>query len=255
MRLFKTTALALALAFVLQGAALAAESLFSETRFAKGLYYTDTKIKGYSKGAFVVLEGDDVNFRERAENGAVLKVLPRHSLLRAIKQQGDWLQAESDGIQGYVYAPFTGAGEHEPLTTEDFAVGYAALGEKFDEQQAQEKLGKVMKQVIDKKTKASSYTYKYVIIGTKKQKITSIRVFDPKYITMRGVSVGDNAARAVGQYGVPDAVVYGAGITGKTIYEYFLPTENKKQRLRFALDVDKDSRVQAIILELQQVKK
>ena len=34
-----------------------------------------------------------------------------------------------------------------------------------------------------------------------------------------------------------------------------LPTENKKQRLRFALDVDKDSRVQAIILELQQVKK
>ena len=158
-------------------------------------------------------------------------------------------------MQGYVYAPFTGAGEHEPLTTEDFAAGYASLGERFDEQQAQEKLGKVMKQVVDKKTKASSYTYKYVIIGTKKQKITSIRVFDPKYITMRGVSVGDSAARAVGQYGVPDAVVYGAGITGKTIYEYFLPTENKKQRLRFALDVDKDSRVQAIILELQQVKK
>ena len=244
MRLFKTTALALALAFVLQGAALAAES-----------YYTDSKIKGYSEGSFVELKGDDVNFRERAENGAVLKVLPRHSLLRAIKQQGDWLQAESDGMQGYVYAPFTGAGEHEPLTTEDFAAGYAVLGEKFDEQQAQEKLGKVMKQVIDKKTKASSYTYKYVIIGTRKQKITSIRVFDPKYITMRGVSVGDSAARAVGQYGVPDAVVYGAGITGKTIYEYFLPTENKKQRLRFALDVDKDSRVQAIILELQQVKK
>ena len=244
MRLFKTTALALALAFVLQGAALAAEA-----------YYTDSKIKGYSEGSFVELKGDDVNFRERAKDGKVLKVLPRHSLLRAIKQQGDWLQAESDGMQGYVYAPFTGAGEHEPLTTEDFAVGYAALGEKFDEQQAQEKLGKVMKQVVDKKTKASSYTYKYVIIGTKKQKITSIRVFDPKYITMRGVSVGDSAARAVGQYGVPDAVVYGAGITGKTIYEYFLPTENKKQRLRFALDVDKDSRVQAIILELQQVKK
>ena len=244
MRLFKTTALALALAFVLQGAALAAEA-----------YYTDSKIKGYSEGSFVELKGDDVNFRERAKDGKVLKVLPRHSLLRAIKQQGDWLQAESDGMQGYVYAPFTGAGEHEPLTTEDFAVGYAALGEKFDEQQAQEKLGKVMKQVIDKKTKTSSYTYKYVIIGTRKQKITSIRVFDPKYITMRGVSVGDSAARAVGQYGVPDAVVYGAGITGKTIYEYFLPTENKKQRLRFALDVDKDSRVQAIILELQQVKK
>lgn len=255
MRLFKTTALALALAFVLQGAALAAESLFSETRFAKGLYYTDTKIKGYSKGAFVVLEGDDVNFRERAENGAVLKVLPRHSLLRAIKQQGDWLQAESDGTQGYVYAPFTGAGEHEPLTTDDFATGYAVLGEKFDVKQAEEKLGKLSKKTVDKKTKLTTYSYKNVDIGTVKDKITLLRVCDTAYITMRGVSVGDNAARAVGQYGVPDAVVYGAGITGKTIYEYFLPTENKKQRLRFALDVDKDSRVQAIILELQQVKK
>ena len=244
MRLFKTTALALALAFVLQGAALAAEA-----------YYTDSKIKGYSEGSFVELKGDDVNFRERAKDGKVLKVLPRHALLRVLKKQGEWLQAVSDGVQGFIYEPFTGTAEREELLTDDFSTGYAVLGEKFDEQQAQEKLGKVMKQVIDKKTKASSYTYKYVIIGTRKQKITSIRVFDPKYITMRGVSVGDSAARAVGQYGVPDAVVYGAGITGKTIYEYFLPTENKKQRLRFALDVDKDSRVQAIILELQQVKK
>lgn len=254
MKLCKTILTALALVATLQGVALAAESLYSDTRFAKGLYYTDTKIKGYSKGNFVVLDGDDVNFRERAENGAVLKVLPRHSLLRVLKQQGDWLQAESDGMQGYIYAPFTAAGEHEPLTTEDFAVGYAALGEQFDAQQAQEKLGKVMKQVVNKKTKDSSYTYKYAIIGTKKQKITSLRVFDPKYITMRGVSVGDSAARAVGQYGVPDTVVYGAGISGKTIYEYFLPAE-KKQALRFALEIDSQSRVQGIILELVDKKK
>ena len=129
------------------------------------------------------------------------------------------------------------------------------LGEKFDVKQAEEKLGKLSKKTVDKKTKLTTYSYKNVDIGTVKDKITLLRVCDTAYITMRGVSVGDNAARAVGQYGVPDAVVYGAGVTGKTIYEYFLPTENKKQRLRFALDVDKDSRVQAIILELQQVKK
>ena len=244
MRLFKTTALALALAFVLQGTALAAES-----------YYTDSKIKGYSEGSFVELKGDDVNFREHAKDGKVLKVLPRHALLRVLKKQGEWLQAVSDGVQGFIYEPFTGTAEREELLTDDFSTGYAVLGEKFDAKQAEEKLGKLSKRSVDKKTKLTTYSYKNVDIGTVKDKITLLRMCDTAYITMRGVSVGDSAARAVGQYGVPDAVVYGAGITGKTIYEYFLPTENEKQQLRFALDIDKDSRVQAIILELQQVKK
>lgn len=240
MKLSKIAMLTAVLVCAFLSAALAAES-----------YYTDTKIKGYSKGDFVVLEGDDVNFRQSAEQGTVLKVLPRHSLLRAIKQQGDWLEAVSDGVDGYVYAPFTGRAEHEALTTEDFAVGYAALGEKFSVQQAEEKLGKALKLVTDKKKKRSTYTYEYITLGVEKQQLVSIKSRDPQYITMRGVSVGDSAARAVGQYGLPDAVVYAEGMT---TYEYFLP-QAAKQQLRFALEINAASRVQAIVLELQALKK
>ena len=70
-----------------------------------------------------------------------------------------------------------------------------------------------------------------------------LRVF--QYITMRGVSIGDSAGRAVGQYGLPDAVVYAAD---NTTYEYFWQ-DDKEQQLRFALEVDKQSRVTAFILE------
>lgn len=240
MKLSKIAILTALLVCALSTAALAAES-----------YYTDTKIKGYNKGDFVVLEGDDVNFRQSAEQGAVLKVLPRHSLLRAVKQQGDWLEAVSDGVEGYVYAPYTGRAEHEALTTEDFASGYAALGESFDAAQAEAKLGKAEKSVTDKKKKLTSYTYKNVALGVVKQQLVSIRSCDTKYITMRGVSVGDSAARAVGQYGLPDAVVYAEGVT---TYEYFLP-QDKKQQLRFALEINAASRVQTIILELVTLKK
>jgi len=49
-------------------------------------YYTGEKIKGYDKGSFVILCGDDVNFRVSAETGRVLKVLPHHSLeVRAVE--------------------------------------------------------------------------------------------------------------------------------------------------------------------------
>lgn len=235
MNLMKTAAMVCVCVLFMQSSVLAADAQ----------YYTGEKIKGYAKGNFVVLDGDDINFRQSAENGAVLKVLPHHSLLRVEKQDGDWLQAESDGVEGYIYAPFTGAGTKDELTPEDFALGYAALGQRFDEQQAGEKLGKIYKMIGDKKTKFASYTYKYAVIKTTKQQITSICIFDPQYITMRGVSVGDSAGRAVGQYGLPDAVAYKNGFT---FYEYFLQ-DDKKQTLRFAIGVDKDSRVVEFILE------
>lgn len=255
MKLVKVIVGALLLALMLQSTAMAAEQLTADSKLAKSLYYTDTKFKGYSKGDFVVLEGDDINFREQAENGKVLKVLPRHSLLRVLKQQGEWLQADSDGTQGYIYAPYTRTGVHEPLTIEDFAVGYAALGEKFDEHESEAKLGKLAKMTVNKKNEPLTCRYKYTELRLTKQKITSIRTCDPSYITMRGVSVGDSAGRAVGQYGLPDSVLYGVGASGKTIYEYFLPTENKKQHLRFALEIDSTSHVQGIILELVDKKK
>ena len=73
----------------------------------------------------------------------------------------------------------------------------------------------------------------------------AIRVVAPKYITMRGVSIGDSDGRAVGQYGLPDAVVYAADYT---TYEYFWQ-DDKEQPLRCSLEIDKQSRVTAFILE------
>lgn len=233
MRLVKTIGLTLLLAAGMQLCAAAKE---------QEAFYTGEKIKGYDKGSFVVLEADDINFRSAADDGNVLKVLPHHSLLRVIRQSGDWLEAESDGVDGFIYAPYTVAGSRDELTQEDFALGYAALGQKFDEQKAEERLGAVKQEKIDKK-----YTFEGAVISVarKKQAVDAIRVVDPKYITMRGVSIGDSAGRAVGQYGLPDAVVYAAD---NTTYEYFWE-DDKEQPLRFALEVDKQSRVTAFILE------
>lgn len=210
-------------------------------------YYTGEKIKGYDKGSFVVLRGDDVNFRASAETGKVLKVLPHHSLLRVLEQDGKWLKADSDGVSGYIYAAYTGSGLKDELTQEDFALGYAALGTRFDRQQAEKRLGSLQKETLDKKRKCTDYAYTGAVISVakKKQQVQSVKVTDDKYITMRGVSVGDAAGRAVGQYGLPDAVVYDAQ---KTTYEY-LWQDAAGQELRFALEVGTDSRVQAIILE------
>lgn len=210
-------------------------------------YYTGEKIKGYDKGSFVILRGDDVNFRVSAETGRVLKVLPHHSLLRVLGQDGAWLKADSDGVSGYIYAAYTGTGIKDELTQEDFALGYAVLGTRFDRQQANERLGTLQKETVDKKRRCTDYAYAGAVISVakKKQLVQSIRVTDSKYITMRGVSVGDSAGRAVGQYGLPDAVVYEVQ---KTTYEY-LWQDAAGQELRFALEVGTDSRVQAIILE------
>ena len=140
MRLVKTIGLTLLLAAGMQLCAAAKE---------QEAFYTGEKIKGYDKGSFVVLEADDINFRSAAEDGNVLKVLPHHSLLRVIRQSGDWLEAESDGVDGFIYAPYTVAGSRDELTQEDFALGYAALGQKFDEQKAEERLGAVKQEKID----------------------------------------------------------------------------------------------------------
>ena len=179
-------------------------------------------------------------------------MLPHHSLLSVIRQNGDWLEAESDGVDGFIYAPYTVAGNRDELTQDEFALGYAALGQQFDKQEAKERLGALKQEQVDKKHKQIKYTYEGAVISVarKKQAVEAIRVVDPKYITMRGVSIGDSAGRAVGQYGLPDAVVYAAD---NTTYEYFWQ-DDKEQPLRFALEVDKQSRVTAFILEKLRVK-
>lgn len=239
MKLNRSILCSLLAALLVQGSALAAEQ-----------YYVDSKIKGYDKADFVVLDADDINFREQPVNGRVLKVLAHHSLLRVLALEGDWLQAESDGVKGYIYAPFTSKGTKDELTAEDFAVGYAALGERFEAEQAEASLGKLLATQENKKLKRTAYVYEKGTLGVTKKLLSSIKITDAKYITMRGVSVGDSAGRALGQYGLPDAVVYDKGVT---TYEYFMPVD-KKQKLRFALEIGENSRVQAFVLEMVETK-
>lgn len=210
-------------------------------------YYTKEKIKGYTKANFVVLSGDDVNFRTAAKTGSVLKVLTHHSLLRVLEYHQDWLKADSDGTVGYVYAPFTAQGKQEELIADDFIVNYAVFGERFNEKLATEKLGTLKDKLFEKKKKLINYVYDGIILGVDKRKNTllSITVNSAKYITMRGISVGDNAGRLVGQYGIPHGVVYEAD---NVIYEYYWQCDKKKQ-MQFFVTVDKQSKIKTITLK------
>ena len=118
MRLLKTIGLTLLLAVGMQLCAAAEK---------QEAFYTGEKIKGYDKGSFVVLEEDDINFRSAAKDGNVLKVLPHHSLLRVFRLFGDWLDADSDGVDGFLYAPYIVSGSRDVLTQDDFALCYASL--------------------------------------------------------------------------------------------------------------------------------
>lgn len=211
-------------------------------------YYTDEAIKGYTEGSFVILKDDEVNFRQAPENGKIIKVLNSHSLLRIISNGGEWLQADSDGVEGYIYASLTGKGSKDELTDDDFIFESVALGTRFDEQKMEDKFGEAQSKSVNKKLKRINYIYNNAVIGVAKKKkiIESVTVKDMSYISMRGVSIGDSAGRAVGQYGLPDAVVYEAETTA---YEYFWYNDCK-QHLRFTLIIDKNSKVIAFGLEL-----
>lgn len=216
---------------------------------ASDKYFCGRRLEGYDKGEFVVLKGDDVNLRAAAGNGRVLKVLPHHSLLRILDSEGNWLRVDSDGAEGYVYAPLTGAGLQEELTQEDFALGYAALNEKYDDALAQEHLGRLQDDTYDKKTKRYIYTYKGIKLGVgrRNKTVESMELTDARFITMRGISVGDSGGRVVGQYGVPDAVSYD---DNHTIYEYYFQEEDgPKQYFCFRVLINKKNSVQAIGLE------
>ena len=68
-------------------------------------------------------------------------------------------------MDGFIYAPIPLPGSRDELTQEDFALGYAALGQKFDEQKAEERLGAVKQEKIDKKRKQINYTFEGAVIS------------------------------------------------------------------------------------------
>lgn len=208
-------------------------------------YYCTEKVRGYDKADFIVMESDDVNIRQAPETGRVLKVLSRHTLMRVLDKEGQWYQVNTDGLEGYVYAPFTKSCQQDMLTEEDFALGYAVLNSTFNEDEAENKLGK-----LKKKTKIKRrYYYEYdgVKIGVDKKKdiISYIEVSTPQIITMRGISTGDASYRVTGQYGSPRSVVY---TDDGIIYEYSFEDE-KDDLYKFSVYVNKDSIVTKLVLE------
>lgn len=211
---------------------------------AEGRYYLNEKIKGYKEAEFLLLTGDDVNFRKAPVNGQVIKCLPHHTLMRVLERQGDWLKVDISGTEGYISAAFVGNGARDYLTSEDFTGALADLGVNFDEQKAAAELGSPLREYRDKKTKRDIYDYGKVLLGVRHKKVASIEVRDPQFITMRGVSVGDSNGRAIGQYGMPDGVVYADACTE---YEYRLDGDLP---CRFVIGVDDNNVINKFIMEV-----
>lgn len=211
---------------------------------AENKYYLDEKLKGYKEAEFLLLTGDDVNFRKAPVNGQVIKCLPHHTLVRVLERQGDWLKVDISGTEGYLSAAFVGAGSQDELTSEDFTGALADLGTKFDEAAANARLGKPVKEYRDKKTKRDMYDYGKITLGIRHNKVASIEIRDTQFITMRGVSIGDSNGRAIGQYGMPDGVVYNHDCTE---YEYRL---SENEPCRFIIGVDSNNIIKKFVMEL-----
>lgn len=211
---------------------------------AENKYYLGDELKGYKQADFALLTGDDVNFRKAPVNGQVIDCLPHHTLMRVLEQQGDWLKVEIGGTEGYVAAAFVGKGCKDTLLPEDFTGAMANLGNKFDEDKAIEDIGKPVREYRDKKTKRDMYDYGKFVIGVRRHKVESIEIKDPQFITMRGVSIGDSNGRAIGQYGMPDGIVYADDCIE---YEYRLGGEFAS---RFVIGVDKNNLVKMFSMEI-----
>ena len=234
----KINILTIALSLLVSAAAYAAD----------GRFYTGERLRSHERGEFVMLDSDDVNLRAAPENGRILTVLSRHALLQVLDKDGQWYKVHVDGIDGYIYGPFTSQCLRDELTDEDFALGSAALNSKFDEEDAANHLGRADK--VTKRDGRLYYEYKGLTIGVRRRnhEIEYLEVRDPQIITMRGVSIGDSSARVVGQYGVPGGVIYK---DGKTRYEYFFKDEHKDDYY-FYVDIDKAGKVAALVLEKER---
>lgn len=234
----------------IMGTALAA-AMFCSAAAAAGEaqdFYTGEKIKGCDAGTFLQMEGDDVNFRKAPGNGAVLRVLDRHTLLRVLDKQGDWYKVNADGTEGYVYAPFTSPGVKDALTTEDFSLGCGVLNSRFDKEKAEDVLGRELEYKKVKKLHMHRYKLYTLGVGRRSKLVEFIEVRDPAVITIRGISVGDSSARAVGQYGMPDSVSYRED---ETVYRYYI-SDDRNGFIRFSVLVDKNGKVSA--MRLQKLK-
>ena len=83
-------------------------------------------------------------------------------------------------------------------------------------------LGKLLKEGKEH----GDYVYEYadvkISVNRKKHTITAMEGKSPLFATMRGVSNGDEAARVVGQYGMPNRVVYFTPDKNDCLTEWFI---------------------------------
>ena len=171
-------------------------------------FYSTERVRGYKSGEFMILAEDDVNFRSKpALSNNIISCLPRHSLLRITDGGQPWAEAVWNGQKGYIATEYLTSAEAEPLLNdEDINFGEWKLDDVFTPENA--KLGKLLKE--GKEYGDYVYEYKDVKISVKRGKhtITAMEGKTPVFATMRGVSMGDEAARVIGQYGMPNRVVY-----------------------------------------------
>lgn len=214
-------------AAVAVGAAVFANSASAEdlTKF-----YSTERVRGYKSGEFMILAENDVNFRANpALSNNIISCLPRHSLLRITKEEQPWAEAVWNGQKGYIAAEYLTPAEAEPLLSdEDINFGEWKLDDVFAPENAG--LGKLLKEGKEH----GDYVYEYndvkISVNRKKHTITALEGTSSLFATMRGISVGDETARVVGQYGMPSRIVY------------FTPEKNEmlKQTMMIGYDFQDD---------------
>ncbi len=194
-------------------------------------YYSTERVSGYKSGEFMILAEDDVNFRSNpALSNNVISCLPRHSLLRITDGGQPWAEAVWNGKKGYIATEYLTPADAEPLLNdEDINFGEWKLDDVFAPEDA--RLGKL----LDEGKEHGDYVYEYkdvkISVNRKKHTITAMEGKTPVFATMRGVSTGDEASRVIGQYGMPNRVVY------------FTPDKDNealKQTMMLGYDFDKD---------------
>lgn len=171
-------------------------------------YACQDKNWGGKDAKFVMLTEDDVNFREKPEDGRVIRTFDNHTLFRVIKENGKWLLVESATGRGFVFAAKTGEPQKEELLIEDFDLKFVDLNAPYDPQELEPFLGTHLSKVEDKGRLTIDYKNLQLVVDAKGY-IVEMTTKDPQLTTMRGVGVGDLENRLAGQYGAPATVEYG----------------------------------------------
>ena len=138
------------------------------------------------------------------------------------------------------------------LNDEDINFGEWKLDDVFVPENAA--LGKLLKEGKEH----GDYVYEYadvkISVNRKKHTIMAMEGKSPLFATMRGVSNGDEAARVVGQYGMPNRVVYftpdknDESLKQTMMLGYDFPNDGDYEDAGLDFYIDSNDRVSKIVL-------